>query len=485
MKYFSPYVQDVWKISPRLTLSTGLRWEPYFPLTTQYDHVSHFYPDAFLQNRRSKVYVNAPAGTLFPGDDGYPGHSMNNRRLANFAPRLGLVLDPRGNGMQVIRAAYGISYDIPPMFYYVLGAGAPPWASVTQLNDVQLSDPWKNFPGGNPFPRALTKDTTFPVGGSYYNTPLDVKPIYTQQWNVGFQKQIGTDWSLTLSYLGNKTTHLWLGTQRNPAVYIPGNSTTANINQRRRLYLLSPTQGQFYGSLTEVDFGGNANYNAGLVAIQKRLSHNFSVLGNYTLAHCINDGDPQQLLTASYQNPDRRAADRSNCFGDRRHIVNVTAVMDTPAVGSPAFQRITKGWQLATIFKVLSGEPINLVSGRDNALSGQGNQRPDVLRNPVLVSQTFNQWFDTAALGTPAAGQYGSLGRNALTGPGWWNIDAAVVRMFSIREKNKLELRAEGFNMINHLRPKDPTTNMTSTLFGRITSAEDPRILQFALKYVF
>jgi hypothetical protein len=102
-----------------------------------------------------------------------------------------------------------------------------------------------------------------------------------------------------------------------------------------------------------------------------------------------------------------------------------------------------------------------------------------------LVSQTFNQWFDTAALGTPAAGQYGSLGRNALTGPGWWNIDAAVVRMFSIREKNKLELRAEGFNMINHLRPKDPTTNMTSTLFGRITSAEDPRILQFALKYVF
>jgi hypothetical protein len=494
--YFALYLQDAWKVNTKLTLNAGLRWEPYFPLKNDSDHVLLFDPKAFSAGTRSSVYVNAPAGLSFPGDPGFPGHSMSKRNLKGFGPRLGLVYDPRGQGREVIRAAYSIVYDAPAMFHHIRVASVPPWGALVTLNNVALSDPYAAYPGGNPFPLPLTKDVTFPTSGTYWTQQLESQPPYTQQWNVSFQKQLREDWALTLSYFGNKTTHLWNGIEINPAVF-NSTATSANTNQRRVLFLQNPDQGKYFASVTQEDMGGNANYNAALIGLQKRFSRNYTLSSNYTWSHCINDGDGQQFLDPLYSHPGNRAADRGNCASDRRQVLNTTAVVNTPKFDSPMAQKIAGGWQLSAIYQVSTGGPLNATIGRDNALTRAQNQRPNQMGDWHLTHPTSDKWFETSVFALPAPGTYGNMGRNAITGPGAWNVDMALSRKFSIKEAQRIELRAEAFNIFNHVRPGvasgvngftaagGPNTVFTNTLFGRITTAADPRILQFAAKLVF
>src|SRR6266699_1029373 len=350
-KYISFYVQDTWKATSRLTLDGGVRWEPYLPMQHARGWVNHFERDRFLKGQTSKSFVNAPAGMMFPGDDGYPGNGMNFPNKALFAPRLGLLYDPRGDGKEVIRAAYGIFYDLPPFSYYVRVSSTAPYGGQLTLTDPPLPNPWQNFAGGNPFPITLKSDVKFPENAVYYSQPLHLQNTYVQQWNLSFQKQLGNDWALSMSYLGNKTTHLWFENQANPAVYIPGNctaagrmsacSTTGNLDQRRELYLTNPDQGKYYSSIVQTDGGGNANYSGALVGIQKRFSNRFSLLGNYTWSHCINDADGDQFLDGvDFQDPHNRHGDRGSCGSDRRHNVNTSLVLSSPTFRSPVLEKM-------------------------------------------------------------------------------------------------------------------------------------------------
>src|SRR5262249_29680716 len=156
----------------------------------------------------------------------------------------------------------------------------------------------------------------------------NTRPTYMQHWNLSFQQQLKVDWALTVSYVGNKMTHVWLNRETNPAIYIPGNSTTTNTNQRRKLFLLNPTQGVFYANMTAIDDGGNATYNGAIVSLQKRFSKNFSLTPNYTWSHCINEGEYFEAVGVflDHQDPDNRRANGGNCASDRRHSFNVSAV---------------------------------------------------------------------------------------------------------------------------------------------------------------
>jgi hypothetical protein len=494
-KYISLYVQDTWKATSRLTLDAGVRWEPFLPIQHALGWVNHFEKDRFLKGETSKVYVNAPAGMMFPADDGYPGKGMNFSNKALFAPRAGFVYDPRGNGKEVIRAAYGIFYDLPPFSYYVRVSSTAPYGGQLTLTNPPLPNPWQNFSGGNPFPVTLKSDVKFPESAVYYSQPLRLNNTYVQQWNLSFQKQLGNDWALSLSYLGNKTTHLWFENQGNPATYIPGNctvagrtsacSTTGNLDQRRELYLTNPSQGTYYSSIVQTDGGGNANYNGGLISIQKRFSNRFSILGNYTWSHCINDADGDQFLDGvDFQDPRNRHGDRASCGSDRRHNVNTSAVIGSPKFKSAALERIAGGWQLSTIFRIQSGAPLTVTTGRDAALLG-GTQRPMLVGNPVLENRTLTKWFDTGAFVANGPGQYGTAGRSILRGNKTINFDVGLTRRFQVSEGQRLEFRAEAFNVLNLMRPGNPNTSLNSSLFGQVTSALDPRIMQFALKYVF
>ncbi|HEV2387628.1 MAG TPA: carboxypeptidase regulatory-like domain-containing protein [Candidatus Acidoferrales bacterium] len=490
MNHVALYIQDGWQANRRLRLNYGLRWEPFFPMTEGHRHVEAFSLPAFEQGVVSSVYTNAPAGLSFPGDPGFPDDATTSRKFNEFAPRIGIVLDPTGQGTQVIRAGYGIFYDLPSMYYNVRTSSGPPWGNTTGVNNSSFANPWQTFAGGDPFQKPLTPNAPFPQEAVYITYPLHSSPPYVQQWNLTYQRQFSANWAVTLGYLGNKTTHLWLTQEIDPAVYMPGKSTRTNTNQRRVLYLMNPTQGVYYSNLAKLDDGGNADYNAALLTVEKRFSQGFSMFSNYTWSHCLNDGEDFEALGVllSYQNPANRKADWGACASDRRHSLNVSAVMNTPAFHSPWLRRVGTGWQLSVIAQVESGDTFTVTNGGlDNALTGTSNQRPNVIGSPNLSStgRTLNAWFNTDTFMPNGPGQYGNAGKGIIRGPGQFVMNAALVRRFSVRENQRVECRVEAFNTLNHIQPNDPNSTFGSPLFGKVTTAGDPRIMQFALKYIF
>ena len=282
------YLQDTWKTSRRLTVNYGIRWEPYISVPSEKHHVivEQFVPENFANGTRSKVYNNAPAGLIFPGDPQWTnGLAIARNNWKQFAPRVGLVFDPSGNGTAVIRAGYGIFYDVPTMEMQFDSFANPPYGGQVVINNPpSFSNPWGNQPGGDPFPYVLGPNVSFPANGSYRVFPLDNTANYTQQWNLTLQKSFGTDWSATVAYIGNKGTHLWVEAETNPAIYMPGGpcvlngvtynpcSNGTNINQRRVLSLQNPSVGQYYSNVIRAMRAGNSSYNGALATLQKRFS---------------------------------------------------------------------------------------------------------------------------------------------------------------------------------------------------------------------
>ncbi len=268
----------------------------------------------FLNNVHSSVFPNAPAGTFYPGDSQFPtGSRPNKTTWADFAPRIGLAWDPTGSGKTLIRASWGIFYDMPQtLFYYnascatTLGRGHHDYPSIG--NSEYIRGPWTYYPTGvSPFPTTQNASTAYPTGGYYETVPLNVSNTYVEQCNLTIQKQMGESWLVKASYLGNEIAHLWMDKELNPAVYIPGDSTgarklrvsdvlpaagapcsnTGNTQARRLFTKLNPSQGPFYGTTEYLDDSGTGNYNGLIVSAEHRLSNNFSVLANYTYSHCI------------------------------------------------------------------------------------------------------------------------------------------------------------------------------------------------------
>ncbi len=317
--------------------------------------------------------------------------------------------------------------------------------------------------------------------------PINIRPTYTAQWNVSLQRQLTENWLASISYLGNKTTHIWVGEDINPAVYIPGASTTGNTNQRRLLYRQNPAAGAAYASITESDQGGNGHYNGMLLSIQHRFSHNFTLLSNYTWSHCISEVDfTGELAGSQYQNPFDRHANTGNCNFDVRHNFNTSLVAITPGMGNRLVSALVKGWQIAPILSARSGIAINVTTGTDASLTGVNQDRPNLVLPSVYPGQkTTGAFLNRAAFQINAPGTYGNLGRDSVNGPPQINFDVALSRNFQLTERFRLEGRGEAFNIVNRANYNNPTTALNSSNFGRILGAGDPRILQIGLKLHF
>ena len=496
------YVQDSFRASSRLTLMAGLRFDPYFPA---YDISgrggAHFDAAAFAAGQRSQQFVNSPPGVFYPGDN-FPGFgtitkSGTSSHLWDFAPRVGLAWDPTGSGAWSVRASYGVFYDLPDMAFLAKAADTPPWGDTLTLSSPAggFSNPYKSLPGGNPFPLPdpPTTNIFFPPGGVFRSVPLHIKPPYTQQWNLSVQRQVGGDWLISASYIGNKSTHRWLNTELNPAVFIPGAcgaspcSTTANTQARRVMSIVNPTAGALISSIGFGDNGGNAEYNGLLLSVNHRLSRNFSILANYTWAHCLSEGQLEtELGGTDFQNPSDRNADRGNCINDYRQLFHVSYVLTAPHFGRPIVQRILGNWEQAGIIGKQTGAWLTPKVGQDVSLTAVGNDRPNVVGNPRPSDPTLQQWFNTSAYVKQATGTFGNAGTYSILGPGGFTLDAMLTRRFSVREHQNLEVRFEAFNVLNHPVFANPGANLSaSSSFGKILAANDPRILQFAMKYVF
>ena len=502
--YLGTYGADTWKVTRKLTVNYGIRWEPYFAQTFKNGDSVNFSLDAFMKGQRTAVYKNAPVGLFFTGDEGIPGRSSMFTKWENISPRLGLAWDVRGDGSTSVRASYGMFYDFLPLAFYT--GRNPAFLPFAAVQNVRIEDPWASFPGGNPFPfvrPARGQEGKFLARQIIPSIPTQAQPPTVNQWNLSIQKQIGQDWITSASYIGSQTAHLWTIKQLNPAVFLGLGpctlngvsytvcSTTANTDQRRVLSLSNPTAGEAFSFINEVDQGGTTSYHGMLLSVQRRASRGVTVNANYTWSHCIADvtfSDFNTSADGSYTNPSNRGADRGNCRQtgqDRRHLFNFTAVAESPKFSNRTLNMVASGWRLSPLVRISSGPALTITSGTDIALNSIANQRPNQILGDPYLDKKGLRYFNPAAFAVPAPGNLGNVGLGSVRGPKVWQFDAALSKTFPVGEAKRVEVRAEAFNVTNSFRRGNPATALNSNIFGQINTALDPRIMQFALKYVF
>jgi hypothetical protein len=516
------YAQDEWKVTRRFTINAGLRWDPFFSHTNPYGENVSFSLYNFEHDVFSKKYPNAPPGFVFSGDPNGPsGKSYMNNKLNNWSPRLGLVWDPKGDGRMTIRAGFGIFYDFPNFSYDQFGFEEPFGGSVT-VPTPNFSDPWASYPGGNPFPAHVG---TGPANATYQQYPLvfgypqNANPTSIYQYNLTIQKELGQNWLLSASYVGNQQRHLWINEEVNPGIYKPSVCPafycfTSTLNSRRLFDTLNPQYSQYFGETILLNEGGTGNYNGLILGVTHRFAMHFTSSTNFTWQHCISDNYTTALglflvedeLPANV--PGGVHADRGNCpNSDTRLVFSQTLLVDSPKYSNHVVQTIAGDWRLSISAIAQSGSDISAAMIIDFEGDGAGfNQRPEVLGNPYCHPQTVNCWLNAANFGnpfagSPAPGTFGNLGNNALVGPGSISLNMALIRNFRIRENQTLEIRGEAFNFPNLVNIYPPQTTVIAPNFGQPTPTSgyavgaglgafastiyDPRIFQFALKYIF
>ncbi len=507
--YAALYFTDTWKATPKFTLNYGVRWDPYIPVRTgnsPFWTSMNFDYERFRQGIKSNVFVNAPAGMYFSGDEGFPGKTGVEAQWLQFAPRVGLAFNPTGDGRTSIRASYSYGYTFVPGDFRETYSGMPPWGNRVTLTSIPggFDSPWTGIAGGNPFPYVLDRNVRFAPVGFFYTQDYDTQTPTLQSWNLSLQREVARNWLASASYIGTAVRHIWGSTQINPAIYMPGAScvingvtytpcsSPANTDQRRRFTLERPADGALMGFVAHGDDGGNQGYHGMLLSIERRAAQGVTVNANYTWSHCVGPlasvYNPMGAnANVTYTDPNNRDFDQGNCDSDRRHVFNLTSVAETPQFANPAVRMLATGWRLSGIYRWSTGAPLNIVSGQDRALSGINDQRANqIVGNPQTgKSGPFDFFLNPQGFALPDLGTLGNVGRNSIQGPSTWSFDLALSRSFNIRERQRIEFRAEAFNVTNSFRPGLPQTSLSNNTFGQIRTALDPRIMQFALKYVF
>jgi hypothetical protein len=500
--YFGIYGQDTWRAAERVTFNLGLRWEPFFGAGLRNNAIYNFNVENFRQGIRSSVYLNAPAGLVYPGDPGFPeGNTGLNTQWWNLSPRLGAAWDVRGDGRTAVRSSYGLAYDFPTAEYHFINSSAPPFGNRSRVEDPPglFDDPYGHL-GGDPHPILTSPTTPFVRFGTFGSIDPDINSPRVQSWNVTLEQQLATNWGAAVSYLGSYSDRIWGLVAMNPGVFLglgpctihgvayPVCSTNANLNQRRALYLENPDEAQFIGALDQHTDEGTQDYRGLKLSLRRRAAAGISLNANYTWSRCMGNATPTSFsqISAGYTNPADPEFDRGYCDQDRPHLGSLTMGAQTPDFEAAALRLLASGWRVSGIVTARSGSRLNITTGRDNAFNGISAQRVSKVSDDVYGPKTLDSYLNAAAFAQPASGTFGDLPYNALIGPGFWNIDLALSRMFAFGGTRNLEVRVESFNLLNTFNWGNPTTNLTSAQFGRIrSSAGSPRVMQFGVKYGF
>jgi predicted heme/steroid binding protein len=498
---FNLYAQDTWKVTSRLTVNYGLRYEVPSPYTE-----IHNYQSLWIPGRQSVVFPSAPEGLLYPGDPGVPRGLIPTDRAA-FAPRVGLAWDVRGDGKWLVTSAYGIFYDP----YYTGEGGplqdpisAPPYLQTPQVSTPNFADP---FNGQNPFNGTFSQDMTLLVLNPHLRLP------YAQDWNLNIERALGNDWLLEIGYIGTKGTKLPRFIEANPAVYIPGESTQNNADQRR-LYsgcTVTGTTPCTYSSVGEIAGISDSSYNALQVSLKRRFAHGFSMLASYTLSKTLDDvssfnitGSASQSVAGENdlaQNPFDVKAEWGRSMFDARHRLVLSYQWDLPWFKHAEnwYGHILGNWQVNGITTLMSNTPFTVYDSGNPSLQGSApeisgffSSRPNIVGNPNAGTcpggvpvRTAGCWFNTNAFAHAATGQFGDVGRNTMDGPAFQQWDFSAIKTIPIRESMNLQFRAEIFNIFNNVNFALPNNDINSPNFGQIVAAQPGRIVQLALKFQF
>jgi Carboxypeptidase regulatory-like domain len=497
---WSPYAQDNWRVNRRLTVNLGLRWDPFIPYTETAGRVV-----CYVAGGKSQRFPNAPVGMLFGGsnhDAGCPaGGAYDNWQ--NWAPRVGFAY--RAKGSTVVRGGAGFYYM--PLATHDLNGfvdTAPFGPRFDFVGDVSLQNPWSSLGIADPFPAEYGPTTpgtnavfTLPVS-IYASMPLDYQLPRVFTWNLNVEHQFGNNWLASIGYLGNNVMHLTSNAlafiQQNPAIYIPGNgpngqplSTESNIQQRR----INPN----FGSVGLLYDNYYANYNALQLNVEKRLSHGLSFTANYTWSKML-DNIGSLLFGVPTTDPFNINFDYGPSNDNFPNILNFSAVWDVPKFGLTGVPAaLLNNWELTSIASWHSGYPLTVYSGFDNSLTGVGADRADFTGTNISQAtlsagrphgQLISQYFNTSLFAPNVVGTFGNSGKGIIPGPGYFDTDFGLLRNIPLTERMTLQFRAEFFNLFNSVNFGAPDVSVADgPVFGTITSASDPRILQFALKFLF
>jgi len=501
------YAQDTYKVTSRLTLNYGLRYELPSPNTEIHNRQNLFVPGA-----QSKVMPSAPAGLLYPGDPGVPAGLIPTDKKA-FAPRVGLAWDPMGDAKWVVSAAYGIFYEP----YYTGNGGplqspisAPPFLQTPQVNIPDFANP---YAGQNLFTGQFAEPMTILTLAPKLPLP------YAQDWNLNIQRAFGNDWLAQIGYVGTNGTKLPRFVEGNPTVFVPGVDATGdpisnenNVNQRR-LYsgcTLAQPNGCVFASAGLIEGIANSSYNALEASLRKRFGHGLSFLASYTLSKSIDDvssfnitGSASQPVAGENdlaQNPFDIAAERGRSMFDARHRLVLSYQWSLPLWRQPNtwYEHVLGDWQLNGITTFMSGTPFTVFDSSDNSLQGGAPEitgfsanRPNLIGNPNSGPRTPQEWFNVSAfqqLAPDPLGRFqvfGDEGRNVVQGPGYMNWDFSAFKNIRIAESREFQFRAEFFNLFNHTNFRLPDSDISSPTFGQIHTDLGPRVIQLALKFLF
>ena len=495
------YAQDSWRASSRLTLNGGVRWEPYFGQNVTNNAIAIFRMENFQQGIKSQVFRKAPAGLLYPGDEGFPpGQTGLDVQWFNLAPRLGLAWDVHGDGRLAVRSSYAVGYDFMSGEYHNINSSAPPFGNRSTVTDPPglMDDPYRAV-GGDPHPIVTNADTAYVPFGNFGVMDPGINSPRVQSWNVTVEQQLGSQWAVSAAYLGSHSDRLWAPISQNPGLFMglgpctlrngvtyPVCSTNANLNFRRALYQQNPTEAAFIGGLDQHTDVGYQDYRGLKLSAVHRSTTGVSVNGSYTLSRCFGTAQNSRFTQANagYVDPSNPSYDAGYCDQDRKHLAALSLGYETPELDNAALRVALSNWRLSGILTAQSGARLNILSGLDNAFNGIANQRPNKVSDD-FYGGTLTNYLNRAAFAQPAAGTFGDLPRNAAVGPDYWNFNLALSRLIPVSNR-QFEMRFEVFNLFNRFNWGLPVVNVNSGQFGRITTqAGTPRIIQLGIKFDF
>ncbi len=499
-QFLGLYAADSYRVSKRLTLNFGLRWEPFFPWKEMKNRMTQFDPNAYYAGRVSSVFTAAPPGILFPGDAGVPENGVR-ANYGDFEPRVGFAWDLTGDGKTSLRGGSGMFYDSRMMAGFMNAVTTnTPFSPTVIITTPQgpFSNPYLGITNPFPEPVPIPKTVAFPLPVTVvsFDPSGNYRVPVTYNWNLTLERQVAKDWMVHASYVGSHSSHMEFSEELNPAVYTAG--STRSTDQRRIF--------QSFSGITIASMAGNGSYNSLQMGFQKRLSQGFTILANYTLSHAL------QSLPIGVTGPGPNAPGtvfpwyfaKANAldYGDtdfdhrQRFVISYVWQLPTPSAGK-VVRAALGDWQLTGVFQAQTGGEFTVTAGKDQSQTGLGGDR-GVLVGPALgpgactsapcvnylVPSSFAQ-PPAATVASPYLNSFGNIGAGAILGPGMMSWDVGVFRSIRFHERNSLQLRGEFFNVLNHSNFSNPTSGMSSGGFGSISSAGDPRIGQLALKLIF
>ncbi|WP_035348497.1 carboxypeptidase regulatory-like domain-containing protein [Edaphobacter aggregans] len=546
---FAAFAQDDWRITPKLTLNLGIRYDWQQAPTDNKRMQTNFTPGvqshAFTASVIGTNKTLAPLGMLFPGDPGVPKGGVFTP-LNHASPRLGFAYDPYGNGKTVLHGAAGLffggisgnQWEFPSNFapYAVRNSG---YTKVQSLTHPYSNDPTEFPTGTNPYPQLAfdykSKTATFLPLNQVVAFDPNYRWPYSIQLNFGIQQQLTNSLAFSAYYVGslNRKTPLYndingpifnvspQGTS-GPSCFLPGTktpdttkgcgyaNTSGTINNRRPLNSMfgNSAASPIYSNVWIIRSNQNSNYNGLQVVLEQRITHHISARGYYTWSKTLqsNTLDSTGGLNGTFVDANYPQLEyRQRSDQDRRHMMTMSFVWKPDYFDR--YNRFVRtalnGWTVTGIWTANSGQPFTVTTGNDNYFSGLGNNRPSILsgKQPHTLpsnSRTAERklWFDTSAYcrpgvdaGCSGVGPLGLLGNERpaqLDVPGYKNVDASLFRSFSIYEQLKFQLRGEFSNVFNFVNLGGPSASINSSTYGQINgSGGGQRVIQVGGRILF